>query len=210
MLIIGLAGGIASGKSFVATEIQRMGAAVIDADLLGHQVLMMDEVREKLVIEFGTQILDSRGSIDRKALAALVFGGDSDARHRLRKLEEITHPRIESLVKEQLRAYRETGFPAVVVDAAVMFKSGWNKWCDRVVFIHCSEKTRIERALQRGWTKEELQKRESNQFPLDQKLRLATDVVNNNDGVEPSLAEQIRALWVKWGLGEKKNAAEVN
>lgn len=204
MLIIGLAGGIASGKSYVAAEFGRLGAVVIDADRLGHEVLRNAEVREELLAEFGAEILDERGEIDRRALARLVFSDTPTAQSRLGMLERISHPRIEALIRNRIDEFRAAGYPAVVVDAAVMFKSGWDRWCDRIVFVECSLETRIRRAEARGWSRRELLDREARQTPLAEKRARATDLVDNDDQPRVPLADQVRQLWAKWGLDAEK------
>ncbi len=198
MLIIGLAGGIASGKSFIAAEFQKLGAALIDADLLGHQALAVDSVRAQIVNEFGSEVTGVEDEIDRKKLAKLVFGNDTDSKRRLQRLEAITHPEIARQIRRRLADLRKSGVQVVILDAAVMFKSGWDKLCDRIVFIDCDDTIRRRRALSRGWNPEELTRREANQTPLVEKRRRATDIIVNNDQPSPTIVEQIHHLWLCW------------
>ncbi|MEQ1903408.1 MAG: dephospho-CoA kinase [Pirellulaceae bacterium] len=198
MLIIGLAGGIASGKTFVAAEFQKLGAALIDADLLGHQALTVDSVRAQIVNEFGSEVTGVEGEIDRKKLAKLVFGNDTESKRRLQRLEAITHPEIARQIRHRLTDLSNSGVQVVILDAAVMFKSGWDKMCDRILFIECDESVRQRRALSRGWNLEELARREANQTLLAEKRRRATDFIQNNDQASPTIAEQIRHLWLSW------------
>jgi dephospho-CoA kinase len=198
MLIVGLAGGIASGKTFVAAEFQKLGAALIEADLLGHQALTVDSVRAQIVDEFGSEVTGTDGEIDRKKLARLVFGNDSESKRRLQRLEAITHPEIARQIRHRLTDLSNSGVQVVIFDAAVMFKSGWDKMCDRIVFIECDESVRQRRALSRGWNQEELARREANQTSLAEKRRRATDIIKNNDQSSPTIADQVRHLWLSW------------
>lgn len=198
MLIVGLAGGIASGKTFVAVEFQKLGAALINADLIGHQALTVESVRTQIVDEFGSEVIGLDGEIDRKKLAKLVFGNDSESKRRLQRLEAITHPEIARQIRHRLTDLSNSGVRVVILDAAVMFKSGWDKLCDRIVFIECDEAVRRRRAFSRGWSQEELARREANQTSLVEKRRRATDIIKNNDQSSPTVADQVRHLWRSW------------
>jgi dephospho-CoA kinase len=198
MLIVGIAGGIASGKSYVASLFQDLGAGLIEADKLGHEVLRSDIVKREVVGEFGEAILNTDGEIDRNRLAKLVFGDDLVSKRRLVELERITHPRIELKIREQLAEFKSKGFPALIFDAAVMFKAGWDQVCDKILFVECSESIRLKRATERGWTSEQFYHREAQQLPVAKKRQRATDIVFNDPNAHPSIEDQIRNLWVQW------------
>ena len=119
---------------------------------------------------------------------------------RLFSLQTLTHPEIGKLVQQRLEQFRASGdFPAAVLDAPVMFKANWDRFCDRIVFIDADLKTRKQRAQQRGWSETELERRESYQMPLEQKKERSTDLVTNSDSVE-ELKQQIRQLWRQWEI----------
>jgi len=197
MLVIGIAGGIACGKSSAAGEFQRLGAEVLDADRAGHRVLREPSVLEAIRNQWGESVI-SDGQVDRKALAAIVFSesGQDD----LTRLEALTHPRIGQLLKVKISQLKSKDIPAVVLDAPVMFKAGWNELCDKIVFVDVPLEIRQKRALaSRGWTSEELALREQKQTPLAVKREKSSDIIDNS-GTPKQLVEQVRQLWLRWGL----------
>ncbi len=200
MLVIGLAGGIASGKSLVASQLQSLGARILDADRVGHEVLEMDEVRSALLDRFGEQVFANE-QVDREAIAQIVFEDSPEGKKQLAWLERLTHPLIRQRLESQLGQYREDSrVPAVVLDAPVMFKAGWDQLCDKIVFVEVELATRIQRVIEtRNWTADELVERERRQFPLDGKREKATDIIDNSTSVEDCF-RQVCELWKRWGL----------
>jgi dephospho-CoA kinase len=202
MLVVGVAGGIACGKSLVARQFQRLGAVVLDVDQIGHRVLHDPEVLEAIKAQWGDSVLTESGNIDRKALARIVFALECDGRPtQLEILEKITHPKITRLLKAQLsELQKDESIPAVVLDAPVMFKTGWDKFCDKIVFVDVPFELRAKRAREtRNWSIEELTARESRQMPLSEKQKRATNTIDNS-GTPQQLFEQILNLWKRWGL----------
>lgn len=197
MLIVGLAGGVASGKSHIAAIFREWGAAVIDADLLGHAVLRLDHVKREICRRFGHQLLADNGEINRQKLGQLVFEDSPLGRERLRELELVTHPEIEQRMREQLEQYRQQGYKVLMLDAPVMFKAGWDQICNRILFIDCPRSIRLQRALNRGWSEQEFSFREATQLPVEEKRRRATDVITN-DGDNTTTMDQARRLWKVW------------
>lgn len=200
MEVIGLAGGVASGKSTVAKLFEELGAVRLDADRIGHEVLRAADVKTILRQKFGHDIFDAAGEVDRKKLAALVFGDDQTSRNHLLTLEAISHPRISQRLLSELDSLRQSGAVAAVLDAAIMFKAGWDRFCTRIVFIRVPREIRLARALQRGWAASELDARERNQTPLDEKERKATDLLENSSPHLDNLRLAVRNLWLDWGL----------
>ncbi len=200
MKVIGIVGGIASGKSLVAKCFQRLGAAVLDADRIGHNVLRQDSVKSAIRDFLGEGVFDSRGEVLRAAVAEKVFGLDSTSRDRLTRLEQITHPWIAEQMRNEIQRLRQsTNVPAVVLDAPVLIKAGWDKMCDRIVFVDADVQTRQRRALSRGWSTDEWRRRESLQTPLAQVRKLADSVIDNSAAPE-SIEQQVREIWRQWGL----------
>ncbi|MDA7880548.1 dephospho-CoA kinase [Mariniblastus sp.] len=196
MLVVGLAGGIASGKSLVADCFVHFGAALIDADQIGHEILKQQEIKNAITLEFGNSIINKQNEINRNQLAHIVFNPDyPDA---LTTLEKITHPVISERIHSILEQHRPTA-PAVLLDAPVMFKAGWDQMCDKVVFVNAKLVTRKSRAKLRGWNSDELAKREAFQTPVEEKRTLATDVIDN-DGSKTATYLQARDLWRAWNL----------
>ena len=202
MLVVGIAGGIACGKSLVARQFHRLGAKVLDVDRIGHRVLQDPEVLEAIRTEWGDCILSADGNVDRKALADIVFASEPDGQpSQLEILERLTHPRITELVKQELLQLKlDNSVPAVVLDAPVMFKAGWDRLCDKIIFVDVPFELRAERAMaSRNWSQDELNARENRQLPLAEKQKRATNTIDNS-GTPAKLFEQVRALWNQWGL----------
>lgn len=194
--VIGLIGGIGSGKSRVAGEFANQGAVVISGDQLGHEALRQPALRDQVVARWGREILNEREEIDRSKLGAIVF---SDLKE-LRALESIVFPYIGRRLEEEVKTAK--GNPAtrfIVIDAAVMLEAGWNRFCDRLLFVDVPRSVRLERlARQRGWTEKEVAAREDAQLSLKEKASRADAVVNNSGSAE-QLALQIRNLLRGWG-----------
>ncbi len=200
MKVIGIVGGIASGKSLVAKCFQRLGAVVLDADRIGHNVLQLDSVKSAIRELLGKTVFDSQGEVVRSAVADRVFGLDSASRDRLSRLEQITHPLIAEQMRDEIQRLRlSKNVPAVVLDAPVLIKAGWDRLCDRIVFVEADAKTRQRRALNRGWSADEWRRRESLQTPLVQVRQLADSVIDNSATPE-SIERQVTEIWRQWGL----------
>ena len=199
MLVIGLAGGIACGKSLVASYFADLGSTIIDADKVGHEVLQQPEIVARIQQQFGDEIVVA-GEVDRRKLAKIVFPtGDPPPTIALRQLEQIVHPEIGFAIDKRLEQIRSSDVVAVVLDAPVMFKAGWNRFCDRIVFIESDIEIRQQRSMERGWSATELERRESFQTPLEVKRQRSTDVITNSGSPE-ELKIQIEQLWRQWNL----------
>lgn len=194
--VIGLVGGIGSGKTAVAAELVKHGGWLINADQFGHEALRQAELKERIVVHFGRDILGA-DQIDRKKLGAKVFVDENE----LRALEAIVFPFIGDRIREEIdRARRREDALFVVLDAAVMLEAGWNGTCDKLIFVEAPRETRLARVRQqRGWTEADLAAREALQMPLDEKLRRA-DAVIDNSGASEALANRVAALLRNWGM----------
>jgi dephospho-CoA kinase len=196
-MILGLLGGIGSGKSAVATELAKHGGLVINADQFGHEALRQPELQRQVVAHFGQAILDAQGAIDRKRLGAKVFADGKE----LRALEAIVFPYIGQRIREEIdRSRHRAAVRFIVLDAAVMLEAGWNDDCDKLIFVDAPRSLRLERVRrQRGWSEADLQAREALQLPLEEKRRRA-DAVIHNDGAAAELGTQVESLLRQWGL----------
>lgn len=195
MKIIGLVGGVASGKSLIAQQFQRLGAKVLDADGAGHEVLHERDVVRRLREHWGDAVIDADGRIDRSAVARIVFA-PPDGPRELAFLEQISHPRIERKLKEQIAVWRRQGVPAVILDAAVMFKGGWHRLCDTILFVEANTQQRLERAARRGWTDADFHARERAQESLAFKRGQADRVIDNSGSPDRTFA-QVRRIWTE-------------
>jgi dephospho-CoA kinase len=197
--IIGLVGGMGSGKSRVAAELARYGGRLISGDAIGHEALRQPELREKVVQRWGTDVLQSDGEIDRRKVAAIVFASTDERR----ALEEMLHPWIEQRIREQIQeAKADPACRFVILDAAVMLEAGWEGVCDRLVYVEAPREVRLRRlAEQRGWSTKDVVARENAQLSLTEKASRAHDAVDNS-GSLAQLTPQVEALLRKWGLRE--------
>ena len=194
MKVIGIVGGIASGKSLVTESLRELGACVLDADRIGHEVLREGEVRTAVRNRWGDAVFDADGEVDRRAVARIVFTKSPAGKRELAFLEALVHPWIGQRLQEQIRELAEQGCPAVVLDAALMIKAGWDRYCDFVIFVDTPKEQRLERARTRGWSEEEFDAREDAQESLDRKRNRA-DLVIDNAGSPQRTVAQVQRLW---------------
>ncbi len=192
MLVIGLTGGIGTGKSEVAGLLQSLGAEVIDADQVGHEAYTPNSESWCAVVNaFGEEILRPDGQIDRGRLGAIVFS-DPD---QLEKLNGIMHPRMARMVGDKIEALRDKGAPAVVVEAAVLFEAGWDSLVDEVWTTDSPVELVIERLQARnGMGEEEVMRRINSQMDRSERIERSDLVVDNSEDVT-SLEETVKALW---------------
>jgi dephospho-CoA kinase len=204
-MVVGLLGGIGSGKSQVAAAFARQGARVIAGDQLGQAALRDPAIRARIASRWGQGILDENGEVDRRRLAAIVF---ADAAQR-KALEAITHPWIRQRIHAEVaEACKDSGVKLIVLDAAVMLEAGWNDLCDRLVFIEAPRDMRLARvARQRGWSEKEVEAREQAQLPLTEKAVRADHVLDNSASLE-HLNRQVNDLLHLWGLAQLCSRSE--
>ena len=190
-VLCGLCGGIGSGKSYIARQLQALGAAIFDADQAGHRVLREDDVKKELVNLWGTEILDGRGDVNRQAVAEIVFASDSQGQQAREQLQAISHPRIQQQLELILT---QNAQDVIVIDAALLFETGWNVYCDQVAFVDSTEEFRLVRCQDRGWGIEELQRREASQWSLERKRQQSDFVIENHGDLEVT-QRQVQSLW---------------
>ncbi|MFW6155288.1 MAG: dephospho-CoA kinase [Planctomycetota bacterium] len=191
--MVGLVGGIGSGKSLVASMLAEMGGRVIDADGVGHAVLRRPGIIAALAERFGRGILDAEGQIDRRRLAGIAFE-DPEA---LAALNAVVHPLMTEELAARIAALRaDPAFDGpVILDAAVLLETDWHELCDVIVFVDAPREERRARvASSRGWSADELARREKNQKCLDFKRSQAHYIVRNNSS-ESRLRQQVRLLY---------------
>jgi dephospho-CoA kinase len=195
--IIGILGGVGSGKSTVAAEFAKLGCAIIDADKIAHELLDKQGVKKKVVSFFGHVVLNRGGKIDHRKLADIVFA-DGD---KLAALNEIIHPlvlkEVRKLIKEAKRhiGCRQNQVKAIVLDMPLLVEVGWAKRCDKLIFVECKQRIRAERAKKMGiFSKNMLKIRENFQISLDNKKSIADNIIDNNSGF-PALAGQVTDIF---------------
>ncbi len=190
--VIGLVGGIGSGKSALAQiTADRHNFVIIDADAIGHDVLRDPSVREAVRARFGGGVFDKQNQILRSALAQRVFGSSAEASSRRADLEAIVHPAIQKAILQQINTIRSDESAAgVFLDAAVMLEAGWARVVDYIVFVEVPYEVRLKRVEEtRNWDDTELKKREASQLALEKKRELADFVLQNAADLESAVAQ---------------------
>ena len=192
MLVIGLTGGIGTGKSEVARLLQSLGASVISADEVGHEAYAPDSESWREVVDtFGKEILQPSGEIDRQKLGAIVF---SDPQ-QLEKLNAIMHPRMARMVADRIQVLRDQGASTVVVEAALLFEAGWDSLVDEVWTTDSSVESVVERLQARnGMDEKEARRRIDSQMDPAERIERSDLVVDNSSDVS-ALEQTVMALW---------------
>jgi dephospho-CoA kinase len=194
MRVIGLLGGVASGKSLVAHQLAQLGAGVLDADHAGHEVLRLPRIEAAARARWGANVFGADGHIDRARLAGIVFAGPPDGPREREYLEQLTHPEIGRLVEKQAQAMAAAGTKIAVLDAPLILEAAWDKLCEVLVFVDAPRQARLARALARGWSEEGFVAREGVQESLDSKRGRADVIIDNSGPLEHTQA-QVERLW---------------
>jgi dephospho-CoA kinase len=190
--VIGLVGGIGSGKSYLARLLcKKRPIEIVEGDTAGHHVLQEPSVKESVRKAFGEAVFTSGGDVDRRRMKELVFGPGPEHKTALKKLEQIVHPRITEILTHQVaQAQSRAEVEAVVLDAALLLEAGWRNLCDTVVFVDTPSDERLARVMKsRGWSREELRFREESQFPVERKRKEAEYVVENSGDGQAALSQ---------------------
>jgi dephospho-CoA kinase len=189
--ILGLTGNIASGKTTVGLMLLGLGAyTYVDADLVVHELYLPGQpLVQELVAAFGPQILDADGGVDRRVLGQIVFGD----REKLRQLESLVHPAVQDAL---VRRLRDIPADAVgVLDAIKLVESGYAPLCHGLWIVTCPPEVQLRRLMERrGMSEEEARARRAAQPPLDEKLALATEIIDNGGSLD-ELRRQVTAAW---------------
>ena len=192
MLVIGLTGGIGTGKTEVSRILADLGAEIVNADILGHQAYEPHTETWRQVVEaFGEGILTETGEVDRRKLGPIVFADE----RALETLNAIVHPRIRQMIVERLDEMGARGLGAAVVEAALFIEAGWTPLADELWVTAAPEDTVIERVRARtGLDEKAIRARIDSQMPQQERLRHA-DVIVENDGSLDTLRGRVKRLW---------------
>ena len=192
MKVIGLTGGIGSGKSTVSQFLAELGAIIVDADRVGHEAFKPGtELWQEVVAAFGRQIVTPSGDIDRKKLGKIVFGNAES----LLRLNQIMHPRMYDTIKAQLEEHRRQGVAVVVLEAPLLIEADWTSLVDEVWVTVASEATVLKRLQERTeLSKEESLARIRSQLPSEERIKRA-DVVINTDCSFDEVKTRVTELW---------------
>jgi len=192
-LLVGLTGGIATGKSTVSAMFAHLGAKIVDADLLAREVVMPGQPAfARIVEEFGPEVVQPDGHLDRKRLGAIVFADPA----RRKALEAITHPAIRTRQQRILSVYEEEAFEGLVIwDVALLFETGGAKQMDKIVVVAADEATELARLIARdGLGEEDARRRIASQMPVAEKVTLA-DYAIDNSGARPETERRVREVY---------------
>jgi len=189
--VIGLLGGIGSGKSFVAGIFAELGSKVIDADAICTELHATPETRAAVRKRWGDVAFGKDGELDRVKLANIVFSDPAE----LDELDRIMHPKVTARIRAEVREYRRSGTPALcAIDAPLLLETGLVDLCDATAFVECEPSVRCRRLRDnRGWGPDEIQRREARQEPLDRK-REAADFVIANHGDREAARKNIEQI----------------
>ena len=190
-LIIGILGGIGSGKSSVAAEFAKLGCGVVDADKIAHELLETEEIAEQVRQAFGEDVFDSDGRINRQVLGERTFENSEN----VAKINDILHPEVLVKCRQLIAEYNNTDIKAIILDLPLLIEVGWEKKCDILIFVDCPEPIRAQRAEKNcGLSKKLLKKRENFQISLDNKSKIAHYTINNHSDLL-ALAEQVARIF---------------
>jgi dephospho-CoA kinase len=194
MKVIGLTGGIGSGKSTVTQFLAELGAVIVDLDKVGHEALRKgSQAWEQVVSEFGKDILTAGGNIDRSKLGKIVFNNHE----ALARLNQIVHPAIDNIVKTKIEKYRRQGVWVVVLEAAAMLEAGKTEQVDELWVTVAPEATLLKRVIERGGlSKKETRARIKAQLSNEKRIRQA-DVVIDTDCTLDELKDRVATEWQK-------------
>ncbi len=192
MFVLGLTGGIGTGKSQVGEILAGLGASIINADALGHKVYEPDtDGWAEVVNAFGEDVLSPTREVDRKKLGGVVF---SDPR-ALERLNAIMHPRIYGLIEDEIEVLKETGREEVVVEAALLIEAGWTPLVDEIWVTTSPEELVVERLQKRnGLSEEAIRARIASQMSQEERIKHAGEVIDNSSSLS-ELSRRVQQLW---------------
>ncbi len=192
--VFGILGGIGSGKSSVVRHVSGLNLLIIDADRIGHELLLNSDIQSQIRNSFGAAVFDDSGAVDRSRLADVVFGTSVEQQEALKRLEQILHPAIRRKIQSQIEtASRDVD--AVILDAALLLEAGWDAECDWLIFVATAAEIREQRVIRnRGWSAEELARREATQWNLEAKRDRADFIVDNSGSMDDATTSMNQIL----------------
>jgi dephospho-CoA kinase len=200
MIKVGLTGSIGTGKSTVAKIFEKLGAYVIDADKVVHQLFENEDVKEEIVSTFGKSILDNQGKIDKKKLAQIIFTD----KEKKKKLENILHPKVRQKIQEFIEdVYKKDKNAVVVAEIPLLIETGMYKNYDKVLVVYAPKDLQLKRLLEKGFSEDEAKRRINSQMDIEEKLKYADIIIENTSSLK-ELEEKVKDIYENL----KKEAAE--
>ncbi len=196
-LIVGLTGGIVGGKSTVASMFKDLGAKIIDADKLGHSVILPNKPAWKKIVKiFGKDIIQNDMTIDREKLGKIVFANQS----LLKKLNKITHPEITKMIKKEIDSVKNKTHnqeKVLIVDAALIYEAKIDRFMDKIIVVYIDKDEQIKRLIKRNnLSKDEALQRVRSQMPMEEKAKISDYVIDNSSFLDKT-KEQVEKIWKK-------------
>ncbi|MDR1484480.1 MAG: dephospho-CoA kinase [Planctomycetaceae bacterium] len=191
-MIFGLVGGIGCGKSLVGGLFVEFGAGLIDADVIGHELLSDSAISEQIRSYFGECVfcnINGVNCVDRFELARIVFAQTEAGFAGRKYLNSILHPPITKIINEKIQYLTQKNFNIIILDAPLLLETGFDKIADKIIFIDASRENRLARVLKRNWTENDLKLRESAQLPIEKKRQLADFIIPNNNTIADTKKE---------------------
>ena len=191
-MVIGLTGGIASGKSTISAKLEQLGAAIIDVDILARDVVSKGEIAYNRIVQcFGESILLPSGQINRKRLGGIVFSN----KEKLALLNSITHPEVINKVQDRIRELKLSGKRVIVVDAAILIEMGLHKYVDSVWVVIVDKETQVKRLIERDkFDYKDSENRINSQLTNDVRRKYADVIIDNNKSIE-EVGKRLEELW---------------
>lgn len=181
MLKVGLTGSIGCGKSSLSNILKKYDIPIIDADIKGREIYENKELLRDIEKNFGSSVINKDGTLNRKNLGKIVFNDD----YKLEKLNSLTHPVIQNMIKDDLNKYEKFGKKIAVVDAALLIEAGFMNMLDTLVVVTCSEEVQLQRVVLRdNCSEKDAMGRIKSQMPQDEKVKYAEFVVDNSGTIE--------------------------
>ncbi len=193
MLKVGLTGSIGTGKSTVSNIFKALGAYVIDADKIVHQLLSNENVKKEIANVLGNEIFNQDGEIDRKKVAKIIFN-DADKKN---KLEKIIHPKVREEINKKIQEiYNKDPDKIVIVEVPLLIETGMYKNYDKVIVVYAPEDIQLKRLIEKGFSKEDALSRIKAQMPIDEKVKYADIVIDNTKDLD-FLKRQVEEVYNK-------------
>jgi len=194
-LIVGLTGGIVGGKSTVASMFKDLGAKIIDADKLGHSVILPNKPAWKKIVKiFGKNIIQNDMTIDREKLGKIVFANQS----LLKKLNKITHPEITKMIKKEIDSAKNKTHnqeKVLIIDAALIYEAKIDRFMDKIIVVYIDKDEQIKRLIKRNnLSKDEALQRVRSQMPMEEKAKISDYLIDNSNSLDKT-KKQVEKIW---------------